>query len=169
MIKELVPKASLARVVLGRNGRSRGYALATFSSRDLAQTTKDALEGSEIDGRELRVKFDEGIPKKKGRTNNAKANASANANANANPDSYSFTGTSLHVTNLDFGTTNETLVDFFADSIGAEIRMNSKGMSRGWGLVTFASAEQCNTGLEFVNGGVELDGRLLGAKLDVRN
>jgi len=57
--------------------KKKGYAFIKFSSHDEAAAAVDAMNGKEMEGRELKCNFSSGkIPEKKPRTENAEGGES---------------------------------------------------------------------------------------------
>ncbi|OPL19296.1 MAG: hypothetical protein AVO35_11150 [Candidatus Aegiribacteria sp. MLS_C] len=54
-----------ANVVTERDsGRSRGFGFVTFQTEEAAKAAKDAMDGKELDGRQVRVDFANDKPKR---------------------------------------------------------------------------------------------------------
>lgn len=147
-------------------GASRGFGFATYSSPAEAQAAVDAMNGFEVDGRELRVNLSR--PREE-RNNNNYDNDGGGRGYNNNRGGNRGGGgggqidaTKVFVGNLGWETTSDDLHEAFGkygDLVDAKVVTDrDTGNSRGFGFVTFQSAENAEkaiTGLD----GMELDGR----------
>ena len=143
--------ATTAEVVIGKNGRSRGYGLVTFSNENDANSAIEGTNGTNVGGREIIVRVDRG----KTESNN-KSNEEVN-----------FTGCSLYVSNLPWATTGDDLSQLFTGSISAMVQMDKKGRSRGWGTVKFGSADEATNAMNSMNG-TQIEGRAISIRVDRR-
>lgn len=134
-------KPTSAEVQERRDGRSRGFGLVKFTSEDAANAAIDALNNTEVDGREIYVRIDR------------------DADPNIESD------TKLYVGNLPWSTTDAELKGLFAGSTGAEVAVGRDGRSRGYGLVGYGSTAALRAALE-ANLDREIDGRVLIVRLD---
>ena len=141
-----------AEVVIGKNGRSRGYGIVTFGSEGDANSAIENTNGNDMGGREIVVRVDRG---KTEPTNN-----------NNNED-YNFTGTSLYVSNLPWATTGEDLAQLFQGAVNAMVQMDKKGRSRGWGTIKFGTADEATNAMNNLNG-TQIDGRAISIRVDRR-
>ncbi len=139
-------------VMVGRNGRSRGYALVTFGDASAAADVIAAFNGVDFQGRNLEVREDRGPTK--------------SSAAPREPDA-SFTGTSVFVANLSWNTTSEDLQSEFAayNPVAANVATRNDGKSRGWGTVQFGSADAANNAVDGMQG-IEIDGRPIETRID---
>ena len=124
-----------AAVVIGRNGRSRGYGLVTFGDEASASAATLALNDTEFQARKVIVHGD------RGSTKGVKADAAPNPN---------FTGTSLFVNNLAWATDAAALKTAFAaySPSTATVATRADGRSRGWGTVQFLTVENATAAME---------------------
>lgn len=140
---------------LDRDGRSRGFAVATFGSEGEASAALDQLQGYNLGGRELRVKID-GSGKQQG------------PRAPRVFDDAQSSGCSVFVGNLSWDTNTEQLKEAFSqyNFDTAEVVYGRRGeRSRGYGTVMFFSPEEAQAAINAMNG-VELDGRNIMCKID---
>ncbi|GMH94883.1 hypothetical protein TL16_g13027 [Triparma laevis f. inornata] len=142
-----------AVVVMGRNGRSRGYGLVTFSDQATATAAMDAYNGQEFQSRNLIVHEDRGATK-----------GSKTASTEVDPN---FTGTSVFVNNLSWATTDDELKAYFAQfgSTSAKIALRKDGKSRGWGTVQFSSPDSAMQAVENMKGS-DFGGRTIECLID---
>lgn len=140
----------------GRDGRSRGFALATFDSVQAAQTCMDQMNGTEMDGRQMNVRFDKG------------AGAGKKRREPRVFDDSNCTNCSVFVGNLSWDTTSETLQQLFGkwQFQNAEVVYGRKGeRSRGYGTVMFNSPADASQAIQELDG-TEVDGRTIQCKID---
>jgi RNA recognition motif-containing protein len=141
-----------ANIVMGRNGRSRGYGLVTFADASVSDSAMGVFNEQEFQGRNLIVHEDRGATRGAGKTDDT-------------PDP-NFTGTSVFVNNLSWSCSEEELKGFFAShgSVSATIALRKDGKSRGWGTVQFTTPEQAEAALSMK--GQEFGGRMIECLID---
>lgn len=136
--------------------RSRGFGFVTMGSIDEAKKAIRTFDGSQIGGRTVKVNFPE-VPIGEERTVMGPKIASNNK-------SFVDTPHKIYAGNLGWGVTSQGLRDAFADQPGfvsaKVIYERESGRSRGFGFVSFSSAESAQSALTSMNG-VELEGRPL--------
>jgi len=139
-------------VMVGRNGRSRGYALVTFADAASGANAIQAFNGFDFQGRNLEVREDRGPTK--------------SSSAPREPDA-AFTGTSVFVANLSWNTTSESFNTEFGayNPLQADVALRNDGKSRGWGTVKFATADDANAAVSGMQG-IEIDGRAIETRID---
>ena len=164
---------STATVVMGRNGRSRGYGLVTFNDADTATSAASAFNEQEFQTRNLIVHIDKGATTKENTDSENKPKPAKKVKAPRAPKEAStevspnFTGTSLFVNNLSWATTSEELSAAFAEfsAATASVATRNDGRSRGWGTVQFKTVEECNKACS-EGKGMEVGGRVIEVGID---
>lgn len=168
-------------IVYDQNGRSRGYALANFDSKEDADSCLANIpENIEVGGRTIYVREDRrgqnqgggGGGQRNSRPQRRQYNESGDGEYVADNTDYQesteFTGTSVYVGNLSWNIDWEQLKEAFAD-YNPEFAMvktdRFSGRSRGWGTVKFADEDTANKAIEEMNG-VEIDGRPVNLRVD---
>eukprot|EP00244_Chara_vulgaris_P007307 TRINITY_DN273_c0_g1_i2.p1 TRINITY_DN273_c0_g1~~TRINITY_DN273_c0_g1_i2.p1 ORF type:complete len:352 (+),score=67.15 TRINITY_DN273_c0_g1_i2:370-1425(+) len=165
---ESVGKVDLVEVVYDRmTGRSRGFGFVTMGSLEEAQRAIDQLNGTELEGRVLRVNFPQvGMSERRTERGGASAGGAAGYGQRAprgqdNPNK-------LYVGNLSWGFDDFSLHDLFSGFgkvVEAKVVTDrDTGRSRGFGFVTFESESEVNDAIQGLNG-VEVDGRNLRVNL----
>lgn len=135
-----------ASVTMGnRDGRSRGFGLATFDTLELADACISALNSYEYEGRELLVKHDEGPKMKKDRRYGVSQNTEKNPN---------YTGAALFIGNLPWETQDDELFEILSiyNPLSSAIKRGNDGRSRGWATALFDSPESCDLAIEGLTG-----------------
>ncbi|KAK8944803.1 hypothetical protein KSP39_PZI008237 [Platanthera zijinensis] len=131
-------------------GGSRGFAFVTMSSTEACEAVISSLNGTQYEGRKLRVKFPE---KWKGRVG-----------------MYQESEFKLFVGNLSWSVTSETLKQVFKDYgslVGARVLYDSEtGRSRGYGFVCYSNNDEMTAAMESLNE-IELEGRALRISLAI--
>lgn len=136
--------------------RSRGFAFVTMGSVEEAKEAIRLFDGSQVGGRTVKVNFPE-VPRGGERE-------VMSAKIRSTYQGFVDSPHKLYVANLSWALTSQGLRDAFADQPGfmsaKVIYDRSSGRSRGFGFITFSSAEAMNSALDTMNE-VELEGRPL--------
>ncbi|GAB4857155.1 hypothetical protein Ancab_015065 [Ancistrocladus abbreviatus] len=136
--------------------RSRGFAFVTMVSVEEAKEAIRMFDGSQVGGRTVKVNFPE-VP----RGGERKV---MGLKIRSNNQSFVETPHKIYAGNLGWGVTSQGLRDAFADQPGVlsakVIYERETGRSRGFGFVTFSSAEEAESALNSKNG-MEVEGRPL--------
>lgn len=132
--------------------RKRGFGFVTFADQAGAQAAYDALNGVEVDGRAIRVDFYSNKPPPKERPQRR---------GGRNNDD----GRRIYVGNLDYGTSDDTLYEIFAEygevlSCTQLTDREDPSRKRGFGFVTFQRIDDANAAVDNLDG-LEVDGRQL--------
>ncbi|KAG6580608.1 RNA-binding protein CP29B, chloroplastic [Cucurbita argyrosperma subsp. argyrosperma] len=132
-------------------GRSRGFAFVTMSSADEAEAAAQQFNGYELEGRSLRVNNGPPPPKRDDFSFRGSRNSSNFDKPNR-----------VHVSNLAWGVDDHALENFFrqqGDVVEAKVVYDREsGRSRGFGFVTFNSAEDVTNAIQSLDG-ADLNGR----------
>ncbi|KAK9715952.1 hypothetical protein RND81_06G201100 [Saponaria officinalis] len=136
--------------------RSRGFGFVTMETIDEAREVIRMFDGSQVGGRTVRVNFPE-VPKGGERKIMGPKIRIAN-------QSFVDTSHKVYAGNLGWGVTTQGLKDAFADQaefVSAKVVYErDTGRSRGFGFVSFKSAEAAQSAINAMDG-VELEGRPL--------
>ncbi|PON42095.1 Splicing factor-like protein [Parasponia andersonii] len=136
--------------------RSRGFGFVTMGSVEEAKEAIRMFEGSQVEGRTIKVNFPE-VPR--GGEREVLGAKIRNINRSFVDSPYQ-----LYAGNLGWGLTSQALRDAFADQPGLlsakVIYERDTGRSRGFGFVSFETAEAAQSALDAMNG-VEVEGRPL--------
>ncbi|KAF7804448.1 29 kDa ribonucleoprotein A, chloroplastic-like [Senna tora] len=140
-------------------GRSRGFGFVTMSNTDEVEAAARLFNGYELDGRQLRVNFGPPPPKRE----NAPFRTPRGGSGSASDSGYR-----VHVGNLAWGVDNLALETLFGEQgkvLEAKVIYDREsGRSRGFGFVTYSSAEEVNSAIESLDG-VDLNGRSIRVSL----
>ncbi|KAJ8574172.1 hypothetical protein K7X08_025977 [Anisodus acutangulus] len=136
--------------------RSRGFAFVTMGSVEEAKEAIRLFDGSQVGGRTVKVNFPE-VPRGDERE-------VMSAKIRSTYQGFVDSPHKLYVANLSWNLTSQGLKDSFADQPGflsaKVIYDRASGRSRGFGFITFSSAEAMNAALDTMNE-VDLEGRPL--------
>ncbi|XP_074270836.1 33 kDa ribonucleoprotein, chloroplastic-like [Silene latifolia] len=136
--------------------RSRGFGFVTMESVEEAKEVIRMFDGSEVGGRTIRVNFPE-VPKGGERK-------MMGAKIRISNQSFVDTPHKIYAGNLGWGVTTQGLRDAFSNQAGFSsakvVYERDSGRSRGFGFVSFQSAEDAQSAISDMNG-VELEGRPL--------
>ncbi|KAJ8565222.1 hypothetical protein K7X08_007798 [Anisodus acutangulus] len=134
--------------------RSRGFAFVTMGSVEEAKEAIRLFDGSQVGGRTVKVNFPE-VPRGGERE-------VMSAKIRSTYQGFVDSPHKLYVANLSWNLTSQGLKDAFADQPGflsaKVIYDRASGRSRGFGFITFSSAEAMNSALDTMNE-VDLEGR----------
>ncbi|KAI8013383.1 hypothetical protein LOK49_LG05G00719 [Camellia lanceoleosa] len=132
-------------------GRSRGFGFVTMSSAEGVEAAVQQFNGYELEGRALRV--NSGPPPPKGDSPFREPRTGGASFDNTNR---------VYVGNLAWGVDESALATLFSEQgkvIEAKVVYDREsGRSRGFGFVTYSSADEVNNAIESLDG-VDLDGR----------
>lgn len=146
-----------AEIVYDRvTDRSRGFAFVTMGSVEDAKEAIRMFDGSQVGGRTVKVNFPE-VPKGGERL-------VMGPKISNNYRSFVDSPHKIYCGNLGWGLTSQGLRDAFAEQPGVlsakVIYERDSGRSRGFGFVSFETAESAAAALDLMNG-VEVQGRPL--------
>ncbi|KAF3442758.1 hypothetical protein FNV43_RR16675 [Rhamnella rubrinervis] len=136
--------------------RSRGFAFVTMGSIDEAKEAIRMFDGSQVGGRTVKVNFPE-VPR--GGEKEVLGPKIRNSNRGFVDSPHK-----IYAGNLGWSLTSQGLGDAFADQPGLlsakVVYERNSGRSRGFGFVSFETAEAAQSALNAMNG-VEVEGRPL--------
>lgn len=147
-----------AEVIIGRDGRSRGYGAVVYVNAEDANRCINGLNNSTIEGREITVR----LSKPRGERFTRREQGTGDNNSK---------GYKVFVGNLPWSITWQDLKDLakgYGDVAFAAVQTNFEGRSRGMGTVTFHELQDAYECIERMNG-LEVEGRQLLVKEDNRN
>lgn len=154
---EQAGSVEMVEVVYDRmTGRSRGFGFVTMSSAEEVSAAVEQFNGYTFQGRPLRV--NSGPPPPRDEFAPRTPRAMGGGGGGGNFDS----GNKLYVGNLSWGVDNSTLENLFSEQgtvLDAKVIYDrDSGRSRGFGFVTYGSADEVNNAISNLDG-VDLDGR----------
>ncbi|WOG91272.1 hypothetical protein DCAR_0310520 [Daucus carota subsp. sativus] len=133
------------------SGRSRGFGFVTMSSVEEVQAAVEQFNGYELDGRPLRVNSGPPPPREDNPFRAPRSGGRSFDNTNR-----------VYVGNLSWGVDNLALETLFSEQgkvMEAKVVYDREsGRSRGFGFVTYGSANEVNRAIDALNG-ADLDGR----------
>ncbi|PRQ43560.1 putative nucleotide-binding alpha-beta plait domain-containing protein [Rosa chinensis] len=136
-------------------GRSRGFGFVTMSSAQEVEAAARQFNGYELDGRALRVNYGPPPPRSEDSFRGARGPPRGGGG-------YGDSSNRLYVGNLAWGVDNLALENLFNEQgkvLEAKVVFDrDSGRSRGFGFVTYGSAEEMNSAIESLDG-VDLGGR----------
>ncbi len=141
-------------------GASRGFAFATYTQSSDASIAIEALNGAEVDGRELRVNVSR--PRELRQRSTSFGGGGGGGGGGGSYRGGAPDNSKLFVGNLGWDTTSEDLLAAFSpygDVIEAKVISDREtGNSRGFGFVTYSNDDSAEDAIQNLDG-VELDGR----------
>ncbi|KAH0720708.1 hypothetical protein KY285_005579 [Solanum tuberosum] len=154
-------------------GRSRGFGFVTMSSKAEVEAAEQQFNGYEIDGRALRVNSGPAPEKRENSFGGGRGGRSENSSyGGGRSENSSYGGARggrnfdssnrVYVGNLSWGVDDLSLRELFSDQgkvVDCKVVYDrDSGRSRGFGFVTFSSAQEVNKAIDSLNG-FDLDGR----------
>jgi RNA recognition motif-containing protein/cold shock CspA family protein len=152
-----------AFVVMDRDtGNSRGFGKIVYATPEGHQHAIELLDGSELDGRLINVKDNDPHAPRGGKNSVGKGNGKGRTSGEPRPNS-------VFVAGLAYATTSQSLLEHFS-AVGKVmdayvVNDRETGKSRGFGKVTFDSADGHNRALEELNN-TQIDGRTISVRED---
>lgn len=141
------------------SGRSRGFGFVTMSSVEEVERAVQKFNGYELDGRAIRV--NSGPPPKREESSFGGAREGGRFGGGGGGRSFDNTNR-VYVGNLSWSVDNLALETLFREQgnvVEAKVVYDREsGRSRGFGFVTYSSADEVNSAIDSLNG-VDLDGR----------
>ncbi|KAJ9694432.1 hypothetical protein PVL29_010094 [Vitis rotundifolia] len=139
-------------------GRSRGFGFVTMSTVEEVEAAAQQFNGYELEGRQLRV--NSGPPPARRENSNFRGE---NSNFRGSRGGANLNSTNrIYVGNLSWGVDDLALETLFGEqgkvTEARVIYDRETGRSRGFGFVTYSSAEEVNRAIESLDG-VDLNGR----------
>ncbi|EOY07849.1 RNA-binding family protein isoform 2 [Theobroma cacao] len=132
-------------------GRSRGFGFVTMSTAEEVEAAAQQFNGYELEGRALRVNSGPPPPRREEFSPRGSRGAPALGASNR-----------VYVGNLSWGVDDLALETLFSEQgkvVEAKVVYDREsGRSRGFGFVTYNSAEEVDSAIKSLNG-VDLDGR----------
>lgn len=136
-------------------GRSRGFGFVTMSTAEEAEAAARQLNGYQLEGRELRVNYGPPPPREESSFRGSRGGGGGGSFDNTNR---------LYVGNLSWGVDDSTLENLFSEhGKVTEARVicdRETGRSRGFGFVTYSSADDANNAIESLDGS-DIQGRTI--------
>ncbi|GAB2235757.1 hypothetical protein Droror1_Dr00026198 [Drosera rotundifolia] len=130
-------------------GRSKGFAFVTMSSIEDVEAAARQFNGYELEGRPLRVNAGPPPPKTEGSFNRS-PNRGFNSGIGLGSENR------VHVSNLSWDVDESALKDLFSEHgevVEAKIIYDREtGKSRGFGFITYNSAEEVNNAIDNLDG-----------------
>ncbi|XP_077252892.1 30 kDa ribonucleoprotein, chloroplastic-like [Tasmannia lanceolata] len=141
-------------------GRSRGFGFVTMSTVEEVEAAAQQFNGYELDGRPLRVNFGPPPPKDDLSSRGFRGGGGGGGGGGGSVDASN----RLYVGNLSWGVDDSALETLFSEQGKVmEARVvydRESGRSRGFGFVSYSSAQEANSAISELNG-VDLDGRAI--------
>lgn len=159
-----------AEIVVGRDGRSRGYGLVVFSNSQDAQNCISALHGTMCDGRDLSVHIDK-KPDRRAPRAAPRGYAPRNDQNVGDLNDTRAPEYKVFVGNLPFSWSWQDLKDTaknYGDVQFVDVAKDRDGQSRGFGIVSFSNIDDAYGCIEKMNG-LEAEDRQLSVREDSRS
>ncbi|XP_057223157.1 nucleolin [Malurus melanocephalus] len=137
-IREVFENAVEVRIVMNKDGNSKGMAYVEFKTEAEANKALEEKQGTEIEGRALVIDF----TGEKSQQEHQKGGESK----------------TLIVNNLSYAATEETLQEVFKKASSVKVPQNNQGRPKGYAFVDFATAEDAREALNSFNN-TEIEGR----------
>ncbi|NXS28214.1 NUCL protein, partial [Pomatostomus ruficeps] len=139
-IREVFENAMEVRIVMNKDGSSKGMAYVEFKTEAEANKALEEKQGTEIEGRAVVIDF----TGEKSQQEHQKGGESK----------------TLIVNNLSYAATEETLQEVFKKASSIKVPQNNQGRSKGYAFVDFATTEDAREALNSCNN-TEIEGRTI--------
>ncbi|NXQ31955.1 NUCL protein, partial [Alaudala cheleensis] len=138
-IREVFENALEVRIVMNKDGSSRGMAYVEFKTEAEANKALEEKQGTEIEGRAIIIDF----TGEKSQQEHQKGESKT-----------------LIVNNLSYAATEESLQEVFKKASSIKVPQNNQGRPKGYAFVDFATAEDAREALNSCNN-TEIEGRTI--------
>ncbi|NXB86146.1 NUCL protein, partial [Vidua chalybeata] len=142
-IREVFENASEVRIVLNKDGSSKGMAYVEFKTEAEADKALEEKQGTEIEGRAVVIDFTGEKSQQEHQKEHQKGESKT-----------------LIVNNLSYAATEETLQEVFKKASSIKVPQNNQGRPKGYAFVDFATAEDAREALNSFNN-TEIEGRTI--------
>ncbi|NXY23837.1 NUCL protein, partial [Atrichornis clamosus] len=139
-LREVFENAVEVRIVVNKDGSSRGMAYVEFKTEAEANKALEEKQGTEIEGRAVIIDF----TGEKSQQEHQKGGESK----------------TLIVNNLSYAATEETLQELFKKASSIKVPQNAQGRPKGYAFVDFATTEDAREALNSCNN-TEIEGRTI--------
>ncbi|NWW08671.1 NUCL protein, partial [Oreocharis arfaki] len=139
-IREVFENALEVRIVMNKDGNSKGMAYVEFKTEAEANKALEEKQGTEIEGRAVVIDF----TGEKSQQEHQKGGESK----------------TLIVNNLSYAATEETLQEVFKKASSIKVPQNNQGRPKGYAFVDFATTEDAREALNSCNN-TEIEGRTI--------
>ena len=150
-----------ANVKTRQDGRSAGFGIVEFADEAGAANAIETLMDTELDGRKIVVREDNGGKQREGGGDREGGGGPVRSRNGGS-------GTTVFVGNLSYDTTWQSLKDHMKEAgevVRANVKTRQDGKSAGFGIVEFADADAAANAIEIMTDS-ELDGRQIFVRED---
>ncbi|KAM7044021.1 nucleolin [Acridotheres tristis] len=138
-IREVFENAVEVRLVMHKDGNSKGMAYVEFKTEAEANKALEEKQGTEIEGRAVVIDF---------------------TGEKSQQEHHKGESKTLIVNNLSYAATEETLQEVFKKASSIRVPQNNQGRPKGYAFVDFATAEDAREALNSCNN-TEIEGRTI--------
>ncbi|NWI57490.1 NUCL protein, partial [Calyptomena viridis] len=142
-IREVFENAVDVRMVLNKDGNSKGMAYVEFKTEAEADKALEEKQGTEIEGRAIIIDF----TGEKSQQEHQKGGRDRESNT-------------LIVNNLSYAATEETLQEMFKKASSIKMPQNNQGRPKGYAIVDFPTTEDAREAFNSYNN-TEIEGRVI--------
>ncbi|NWW84401.1 NUCL protein, partial [Rhynochetos jubatus] len=142
-IKDVFENAMEIRIVMNKEGNSKGMAYVEFKTEAEANKAMEEKQGTEIDGRAMVIDF----TGEKSHQDHQKGGGEKESKT-------------LIVNNLSYAASEETLQELFKKASSIKMPQNNQGRPKGYAFVEFATTEDAKEALNSCNN-TEIEGRAI--------
>ncbi|CAF1813185.1 hypothetical protein YC2023_049182 [Brassica napus] len=160
---ESAGKVEMVEVIYDKvTGRSRGFGFVTMSSVSEVEAAAQQFNGYELDGRQLRVNAGPPPPKREDSFSRGPRSSFGGSGYGGGGGGGGGSGNRVYVGNLSWGVDDMALESLFGEQgkvVEARVIYDrDSGRSKGFGFVTYNSAQEVQNAIQTLNG-ADLDGR----------
>ncbi|XP_041261888.1 nucleolin [Onychostruthus taczanowskii] len=138
-IREVFENASEVRIVMNKDGSSKGMAYIEFKTEAEANKALEEKQGTEIEGRAVVIDF---------------------TGEKSQQDHQKGESKTLIVNNLSYAATEVTLQEVFKKAASIKVPQNNQGRPKGYAFVDFATVEDAREAMNSYNN-TEIEGRTI--------